>query len=102
MAIQPTLHTHAIDRLKDRFNLDKSWLLNELEHGRFVWLKGHGASGNIKKVRSGHLFYLQDKDDYCVVVMDDRSRLAITVLTETMALKSSWGRGLDASHYTHS
>ena len=88
------LHGHAINRLKERFNLHKSWLLNELENGRFVWLKGSGNSGNIKKVRSGHLFYLPDEDEYCVVVVDDRSRLAITVLTEEMALQSSWGGGL--------
>ena len=48
----------------------------------------------MKKVRSGHLIYIPDTDEYCVVIMDDRSRLAITVLTEDMAIKSSWGRGL--------
>ena len=85
------LHSHAIDRLKERFNLNKSWLLNELENGRFVWLKGSGDSGNIKKVRSGHLFYIPNENEYCVVIIDDRSRLAITVLTEKMALKSPWG-----------
>ncbi len=94
MSKKPSLHDHAIDRLHERFDKHDSWLLQELENGRFVWLKGHGNSGSMKKVRSGHLIYIPDTDEYCVVIMDDRSRLAITVLTEDMAIKSSWGRGL--------
>lgn len=91
----PSVHFHAIQRLKERFDADDSWLLNELKQGRFVWLKGAGDSGNEKKIRSGHLIYIPAKDEYCVVVMDDRARLAITVLTEKMALNSPWGKGLD-------
>lgn len=95
MASNPSLHIHAIERLKERFGVDKTWLINELDQGRFVWLKGSGDSGDAKNVRSGHLIYLKDRDEYCIVVMDDRSRLAITVLTERMALNSPWGNGLD-------
>ncbi len=95
MAIKPSLHSHAINRLNERYALDEAWLLQELENGRFVWLKGSGDSGNIKKVRSGHLIYIPNRDEYCVVIMDDRSRLAITVLTEDMALRSSWAKSID-------
>lgn len=95
MVSDPSVHSHAVERLKERFGVDESWLIDELEQGRFVWLKGSGDSGNAKNVRSGHLIYLPDRNEYCIVVMDDRSRLAITVLTEDMALKSSWGKGLD-------
>ena len=95
MVSDPSVHNHAIERLKERFGVDKSWLINELGQGRFVWLKGAGDSGNAKNVRSGHLIYLPHINEYCIVVMDDRSRLAITVLTEDMALNSSWGKGLD-------
>ncbi len=95
MVKPPSLHNHAIDRLQERFGVDKSFLLKALESGRFVWLKGYGHSGDAKNVRSGHLLYIPNKNEYCVVIMDDRSRLAITVLTEEMALKSQWGQGLD-------
>ncbi len=92
---QPAIHNHAIERLQERFGIDEEWLLQELENGRFVWLKGFGDSGDAQKVRSGHLLYLPQRDEYCVVIMDDRVRLAITVLTEEMALRSSWSKGLD-------
>ena len=95
MVKPPSLHNHAIDRLQERFGVDKSWLLKELESGRFVWLKGSGHSGSAKNVRSGHLLYIPNKNEYCIAIMDGRSRLAITVLTEEMALKSPWGQGLD-------
>lgn len=95
MMSTPSVHIHAIERLKERFGVEKSWLLNELEQGRFVWLKGTGDSRDAKSVRSGHLIYLSHKNEYCIVVMDDRSRLAVTVLTEEMALKSPWSKGLD-------
>jgi len=68
--------------------------MERLEQGEFVWLKGSGHSGNAYGVRSGHLIYLPDQDDYCVVVVDDRRRLAITVLTEEMGLNSSWANGI--------
>lgn len=95
MVSDPSVHNHAAERLKERFGIDESSLIDVLEQGRFVWLKGSGDSGNAKNVRSGHLIYLPNRNEYCVVVMDDRSRLAITVLTEDMALNSSWGKGLD-------
>lgn len=95
MTINPTLHSHAVARVQERFGLDESWLLEILDSGRFVWLKGAGNSGNVKRVRSGHLIYLPERNEYCVVVMDDRKRLAITVLTEEMARNSPWGSGLD-------
>jgi hypothetical protein len=95
MTKRPSLHSHAVECLEARFDVDRSWLLQELENGRFVWLKGAGDSGSLKKVRSGHLIYIPNIDEYCVVIMDDRSRLAITVLTESMALKSSWARGVN-------
>ena len=60
-----------------------------------MWLKGSGSSGDAKQVRRGHLMYLPHLNEYSIVVMDDRSRLAITVLTEEMALTSSWRQGLD-------
>jgi hypothetical protein len=90
-----SLHNHAIERLKERFGVDESWLKNELEEGKFVWLKGSGGSGDVKDVRYGHLIYLPHRNDYCIVVIDYRSKLAITVLTEKMALNSAWGEGLD-------
>lgn len=95
MASNPSIHKHAADRLKERLSVDESWLADALEQGKFVWLKGSGDSGNAENVRSGHLIYHPNRNEYCVVVMDDRQRLAITVLTENMALNSSWGRGLD-------
>ncbi|MBP9798357.1 hypothetical protein KBC70_04400 [Candidatus Woesebacteria bacterium] len=95
MPINPSLHSHAAERIEERFGLDKYWLLQELENGRFVWLKGAGDSGDAKKIRSGHLIYIPDRDDYCIVIMDDRSRLAITVLTVDMALNSSWAKGIN-------
>ena len=95
MVNSPSLHNHAIERLQERFNEDKEWLLNELENGRFVWLKGSGDSGIARGVRSGHLLYIPNKNEYCVVIMDDRSRLAITVLTEEMALNSPWEKGIN-------
>lgn len=88
-------HRHAVDRLQERFGLDESWLRQELDSGRFVWLKGSGNSGTTMKVRSGHLIFVPNRNEYCVVVVDDRSRLAITVLTEEMARHSSWGSGLN-------
>ena len=94
MATKFTVHGHALKRLHERFGYEGSWLIEQIAQGRFVWLKGAGDAGSIKKVRSGHLIYVPDKDEYCVVVMDDRSRLAITVLTEDMALKSSWANGI--------
>lgn len=95
MVSVPSVHNHAVERLKERFGVDESWLIDKLEQGEFVWLKGSGNSCNAKYVRSGHLIYLPSKNEYCIVVMDDRSRLVITVLTEDMALNSSWGKGLD-------
>jgi hypothetical protein len=95
MVSVPSIHNHAVERLKERFGVDESWLRDKLEQGEFVWLKGSGNSCNAKYVRSGHLIYLPSKNEYCIVVMDDRSRIAITVLTEDMALNSSWGKGLD-------
>lgn len=95
MVSTPSVHIHAIERLMERFGVEKSWLLNELEQGRFVWLKGNGDSRDAKSVRSGHLIYNSHKNEYCIVVMDDRSRLAVTVLTEEMAIKSPWSKGLD-------
>lgn len=95
MVCDPSVHNHAAERLKERLGVDESWLIDVLEQGRFVWLKGSGDSGNVKNVRSGHLIYLPNRKEFFVVVMDDRSRLAITVLTEDMALNSSWGKGLD-------
>ena len=95
MASDPSVHNHATERLKERVGVDEAWLIDVLEQGRFVWLRGAGDSGNAKKVRSGHLIYHPNRGEYFVVVMDDRSRLAITVLTEDMALSSSWGKGLD-------
>ncbi len=97
MVREPRIHNHAVIRLDERFGVDESWLLNELENGRFVWLKGMGDAGSQKNVRSGHLIYIPDINEFCVVVMDNRSRIAITVLTEEMASKSSWGAGLDDS-----
>ena len=95
MTAKPQLHSHAVDRAKERFGLDDAWLLETLDSGSFVWLKGTGNSGSVKQVRSGHLIFLPEKDKYCIVVMDDRKRLAITVLTEEMARNSSWGIGMD-------
>lgn len=95
MVNEPKVNQHAVQRLNERFGVDESWLLNELRQGRFVWLKGSGDSCNAKNVRSGHLIYIPHRKEYCIVVMDDRSRLAITVLTEDMAINSSWGKGLD-------
>lgn len=95
MINQYYIHNHAIERLQERFSTDKAWLLHELENGCFVWLKGSGHSSHAINIRSGHLIYLPHRNEYCVVIMDNRSRLAITVLNEEMALKSSWGKGLD-------
>lgn len=95
MISNPSIHKHAADRLRERLHAEESWLAEILQEGKFVWLKGSGDSGNAKKVRSGHLIYHPKRNEYCVVVMDDRQRLAITVLNEEMALKSSWGGGLD-------
>lgn len=95
MVSDPSVHNHATERLKERVGIDEAWLIDVLEQGRFVWLKGHGDSGNVKNVRSGHLIYYPNRNEYFVVVMDDRSRLAITVLTEDMTLNSPWGKGLD-------
>lgn len=95
MVNKPSIHSHAAIRLKERFGIDESWLMGVLKEGKFVWLKGSGDSGDAKSVRSGHLIYLQNRNEYCVAVMDNRARLAITVLTEDMALNSSWGKGLD-------
>jgi hypothetical protein len=95
MPVKPVLHNHAIERVQERFGLDDSWLMEKLDSGHFVWLRGAGNSGDAKFVRSGHLIYIPEKNEYCVVVMDDRKRLAVTVLTEDMARHSSWRNGLD-------
>lgn len=95
MPVKPVLHNHAIERVQERFGLDDSWLMEKLDSGHFVWLRGTGNSGDAKFVRSGHLIYIPEKNEYCVVVMDDRKRLAVTVLTEEMARHSSWRNGLD-------
>jgi len=93
---KPKLHSHAVSRAQERFGLDNATtLLEALDSGRFVWLKGAGNSGAARGVRSGHLIFLPEKNEHCVVVMDDRRRLAITVLTEEMARKSSWTDGLN-------
>lgn len=92
-----SIHKHAVERLKKRFDLDESWLLQKLENEKFVWVKGAGNNGNIKKVRSGYLIYISNMDRYCLVIVDDYSRLAISVLTESMAKKSSWSKGIDES-----
>lgn len=91
------VHDHAKSRLHERFNIEFSWLQNELDNGRFVWLKGSGNSRELKSVRSAHLIYIAHLDQYCVVVIDDRSRLVVTVLTEEMALNSSWKNGVTES-----
>ncbi|MBD1389522.1 hypothetical protein IC617_08785 [Neiella sp. HB171785] len=95
MANDVSVHNHASERLETRFGVDTDWLTGMLEQGRFVWLKGTGHSFDAKSVRSGHLIFIPEKHEYCVAVMDDRKRLAITVLTEKMALNSSWGEGLN-------
>lgn len=96
MPPQPyNIHKHAIERLQERFGVGKEWLLHELENGRFVWLQSSSYSRDTKNVRSGYLIYLPNKNEYCVVIIDNRSRLAITVLNEEMALNSSWGKGID-------
>lgn len=89
-----SLHTHAANRLEDRFNADESWLLQELNEGRSVQLKGVGFAEEGSQVRSGHLLYLPEKKEYCIAVMDDRHRLCITVLTEEMGVNSTWGNGI--------
>jgi hypothetical protein len=90
-----SLHFNAINRLKDRFNVEAAWLLNELEHGRFVRLKGLGNSDDVKQIYSGNLIYIPDKNDYCIIIIDDRLRLVITVFTQIMVLNTPWGKGLD-------
>jgi hypothetical protein len=97
MTNKPCIHEHTAKRLRERFDADRSWLQEELESGRYVWLKGLGRGRDGEKVRSGHLLYLSHNDEYCVAVVDNRKRLVITVLTEEMALKSSWGMGIDAT-----
>lgn len=97
MADSPSVTNHAIDRLKERFDIDDDWLIDQLEQGRFVWLPGSGDGKDEKKIRSGHLLYIPSLDAFCVAVMDNRSRRAITVLTEEMATNSSWGKGINDS-----
>jgi hypothetical protein len=55
MPVKPVLHNHAIERVQERFGLDDSWLMEKLDSGHFVWLRGAGNSGDAKFVRSGHL-----------------------------------------------
>ncbi|HHQ4593695.1 TPA: hypothetical protein ACSP2D_002976 [Aeromonas veronii] len=90
-----TLHPHAVRRLTERFAIDPSWLLHELECGRFVWLRGAGGCGDIKYVRAGHLLYLPQRDEFCVVIVDCRTNIAITVLTEVMSLNSTWAKSIN-------
>ena len=47
------LNRHASKRLQERFGINKSWLINELRKGKFVWLNGAGNNGNIKKLGMG-------------------------------------------------
>lgn len=35
MTKKPSLRSHAVERLEARFDVDKFWLLHELENGRF-------------------------------------------------------------------
>lgn len=95
MARNPSVHQHAINRLEERFGISKEWLMNELDSGKFIWLKGNGNGRAMTKDRSAHLFYLPQKNEYCIVIMDDRERLAITVLTEEMAKKSTWAKSIN-------
>jgi preprotein translocase subunit YajC len=90
-----SLHYHAINRLQERFNLDHQYLLNELENGRFVFLNGYNKYGKLTDIRSGYLIYFPNKDEYGVVIIENRSRLGVTVLTEEMALNSSLGKELN-------
>ena len=95
MVSDPSVHNHAAKRLKERLDADKSWLIDVLDQGKFVWLKGHGNSADAKNIRSGHLIYHPKRNEFFVVVMDDRLRLEIILLTEDMALYYSWCKGLD-------
>lgn len=97
MTNKPCIHDHTAKRLRERFDAEESWLQTELQAGRFVWLKGVGRGRDGERIRSGHLLYIPQKDEYCVAVVDNRKRLVITVLTEDMALKSSWSKGIDSS-----
>ena len=94
MVSDPSVHNHAAERLKERFGIDESSLIDVLEQGRFVWLKGSGDSGNAKNVRSGHLIYLPNRNEYCMDAINDRSRLTITALTEEITINPPWGKAL--------
>ncbi|WP_240224700.1 hypothetical protein [Rheinheimera hassiensis] len=89
------LHEHAIQRLNERFGLDEAYLHDILNQGKFVWLNGAGHGGKRINSRSGHLIYIPDQDSYCIVVMDNHSRLAVTVLNEEMAINSNFNCRFD-------
>ncbi len=101
MEIKTVLHSHAITRLRERFGVDELWILNQLEQGKFVWLNGAGGGLKMKKngplecTRFGHLIYIPQVDEYCVIVIDGKDRMVITALTESMAIKSSWSKKLN-------
>lgn len=94
MRQNPKVAGHASERLSSRFYEDEAWLLAEIEACRFVQLKGAGLAKDGEAVRSGNLIFHPPSGEFCVAVLDDRLRLVVTVLTEEMARRSSWGKDL--------
>lgn len=95
MIFKPILNSHADERLKERTEVSRDWLVEQIELGNYVLLKGKGKAIGACFIMSGYLIYLAEQDTYCLVVVDDRFRKGITVLSERMIHHSTWNKGFD-------
>lgn len=78
----------------ERIGKSDAWLLEQIDQQKTVRLVHKGSDRFGARVRSAHLLYVTELSEFFVLVMDDRKRLVVTVLTEEMALKSRWREGL--------
>lgn len=86
---------HAESRIIDRFHVSAEWLVRKLNEKQFVWVSGYGHDGADLNVRGAALVYIQDSDECCLAIIDMRNHNVVTVLTEEMAKRSSWSKGIN-------
>lgn len=78
----------------ERFGLNGEELCLAIELGKAHRLNITRYARGQQGVRSAYLIYLAGRDEYCMVIQDDRNRAIITVLTFDMAVNSDWGAEL--------
>lgn len=89
--VKPQIVDHAMERAMERFGLDGEELRLAIERGKAHRLNATRYARGQQGVRSAYLLYLVSRDEFCMVIQDDRNRAIITVLTFEMAMNSVWG-----------